>query len=163
MYLPLILVNDKLLLYQDLTWKGRTDQFSLHTQSIKYLSQVSLDFFFFPNALFPEIANTGGWKLVSSAINVEQNFQLNARQRSPGFDIMLPFLFLWGCTKHFNKPGSLTLCSWNTTSALKWFQELLLSTFSPLSILWKGKAFSLSLPKCLASQMTPFISSVSLW
>lgn len=109
-------------------------------------------------------------------INAEQNFQLNTRQRSPGFDIMPPSLFLslplsplflWGCTKHFNQSysssRSLPLCSWNTTSTLKLFQELLLSTFSPLSILWKGKAFSLPLPKCLASWMTPFISSMSFW
>lgn len=111
-------------------------------------------------------------------INAEQNFQLSTRQRSPGFDIMplslflsLPLsLFLWGCTKHFNqsypRSGSLTLCSWNTTSTMEGFQErelLLLSTFSPLSILWKGKHFSLSFQKCLASWMTSFISPVSFW
>lgn len=131
---------------------------------------------FLLNAPFPEISNTAGWKLVSSMINAEQNFQLDTRQRSPGFDIMLlplllslPFscLFLWGCTKHFNQYyssyGSLTLRSWNTTSALKQFQELLLSAFSPLSILWKEKVFSLPLPKCLASWMTPFTSSMSIW
>lgn len=111
-------------------------------------------------------------------INAEQNFQLSTRQRSPGFDIMplslflsLPLsLFLWGCTKHFNqsypRSASLTLCSWNTPSTMKGFQErelLLLSTFSPLSILWKGKHFSLSFQKCLASWTTSFISPVSFW
>lgn len=83
-------------------------------------------------------------------INAEQNFQLNTWQRSPGFDIMplslflsLPLsLFLWGCTKHFNqsypRSRSLSLCSWNTPSTMKGFQELLLSTFPRLRILWKG-------------------------
>lgn len=51
-------------------------------------------------------------------------------------------LFLWGCTKHFNqsypRSRSLSLCSWNTPSTMKGFQELLLSTFPHLRILWKG-------------------------
>lgn len=65
------------------------------TYSQHYIPQSSFSaFFFFPNALSPEITNTEGQKLVSSMTDAEQNFQLYTRQRSPGFDIMPLSLFL---------------------------------------------------------------------
>lgn len=67
----------------------RKNWLGFSTYSQHWIPQSSFfAFFFFPNALFPEITNTGGKKLFSSMIDAEQNFQLNTRQWSPGFDIM---------------------------------------------------------------------------